>query len=236
MQNYLVYILKCSDNSLYIGITNDIKKRLKNHNSKKGAKYTKNRAPVQIFKLFGMFDRSSALRLEYRLKQLTRQQKISLTASAVNDIILELGLNRKIKIMQNKEYVDLVNSENYPNQVEVPLDPPFVDDRGTIQNLWLGQSGSVTYIESKKGAVRARHKHSFDYHASHMITGSVLYTEKDDDGKILHSKEYKAGEMFFSRPKVWHEMVFLEDSKMITINNLVKNHENYEKDVVRESK
>ena len=136
--------------------------------------------------------------------------------------------------MDNKKYVDMVNSKNYPTKIEVPLDPPFKDKRGIIQNLWLGESKSVTYIESKTGAVRAKHKHTEDYHATYILEGSVKYSELEDDEKtVILSNVYRAGDMFFTKPGVFHIMEFLKDTKMITINNLVKNHDTYEKDIIR---
>jgi len=136
--------------------------------------------------------------------------------------------------MDNKKYVDLVNSQKYPTKIEVPLDPPFKDSRGIIQNLWLGDSKSVTYIESKVGAVRARHKHTNDYHATYVIEGSIRYIELEDDEKtVISSSVYRNGDMFFTKPGVFHIMEFLKDSKMITINGIVKNHENYENDIVK---
>ncbi|MDH5680208.1 MAG: GIY-YIG nuclease family protein, partial [Spirochaetota bacterium] len=48
MNNWLVYLLECADNSYYCGVTNDLNKRLTDHNSGKGAKYTRSRLPVKV--------------------------------------------------------------------------------------------------------------------------------------------------------------------------------------------
>lgn len=72
---YYVYILRCKDNSLYTGITNDLEKRLEVHNSGKGAKYTRSHRPVTLAYSEKLPDRSSALRREAEIKKLTRQQK-----------------------------------------------------------------------------------------------------------------------------------------------------------------
>ncbi|RLA84546.1 MAG: GIY-YIG nuclease family protein, partial [Epsilonproteobacteria bacterium] len=67
--SYFVYILKCSDNTLYTGITKDIAKRLDEHNtSPKGAKYTKARRPVELVYNESSLDRSSASKREYAIK------------------------------------------------------------------------------------------------------------------------------------------------------------------------
>lgn len=74
---YFVYILLCSDQTLYTGITNNLNKRLEQHNNKKGAKYTKTRTPVKLIKLFECKDKSEALKLEYKIKQMKRQDKLN---------------------------------------------------------------------------------------------------------------------------------------------------------------
>lgn len=75
---WFVYILNCSDGSLYIGITNDLEKRIKAHNNKTGAKYTKSRLPVVLLKSFEVANKSEALKLEYKIKQLSREEKLNL--------------------------------------------------------------------------------------------------------------------------------------------------------------
>ena len=79
--DWKVYIVKCSDKTFYTGITNDIKLRLKTHNSGKGAKYTKNRLPVILVYLETVDDKSTALRREMEIKKLSRSQKINLINS-----------------------------------------------------------------------------------------------------------------------------------------------------------
>ncbi|MSU54916.1 MAG: GIY-YIG nuclease family protein [Candidatus Taylorbacteria bacterium] len=76
---YFVYIVECFDNTLYCGSTNDLEKRVSNHNSKKsGARYTRSRQPV-VLKYFEKFEtKSEAMKREYVIKQLSRQKKIAL--------------------------------------------------------------------------------------------------------------------------------------------------------------
>jgi len=77
--SYFVYILECSDGSLYTGITKNISKRLDEHNSSpKGAKYTKARRPVKLVYEEPSFDRSTASKREYEIKKLTRLKKLQL--------------------------------------------------------------------------------------------------------------------------------------------------------------
>ncbi|NFG61781.1 MULTISPECIES: GIY-YIG nuclease family protein [unclassified Clostridium] len=72
--NY-VYILECSDNTLYTGWTNDLEKRIKMHSSGKGAKYTRGRTPVKLLYYEIFEDKKEAMRREYKIKRLTRLQK-----------------------------------------------------------------------------------------------------------------------------------------------------------------
>ena len=75
---WFVYILLCSDGTLYCGITNNIDKRVSKHNSKKGAKYTRSRTPVTLVYQEEHVDKSSALKREYQIKQLKREDKLQL--------------------------------------------------------------------------------------------------------------------------------------------------------------
>jgi len=74
--NWFVYILRCADNSLYIGITTDIKRRLIEHNSLKvGAKYTRGRRPVTLVYSEQSDSKSLASIRECALKKLSKTQK-----------------------------------------------------------------------------------------------------------------------------------------------------------------
>ena len=76
---YSVYILKCNDETLYTGITNDLSKRIQAHNSSKtGAKYTKARRPVTLQYSETYQTKSEALKREIEIKKFTRAQKLHL--------------------------------------------------------------------------------------------------------------------------------------------------------------
>ena len=78
-KDWYVYIVKCSDNSLYTGITVDLERRVEEHNtSKKGAKYTKSRRPVHLVYSEKQQDRSSASKRESAIKKLSRSEKLIL--------------------------------------------------------------------------------------------------------------------------------------------------------------
>lgn len=76
-QSWYVYLLRCSDNSLYAGITTDITRRINEHNqcNKLGSKYTRVRRPVSLVYNEEYENRSAASKREYQLKQLTKKQK-----------------------------------------------------------------------------------------------------------------------------------------------------------------
>ena len=77
---YYVYMLRCADGSLYTGITSDLEKRMKTHNSGKASHYTAARLPVQLAYTEEQPDKSSALKREYVLRNLTRAEKEHLLA------------------------------------------------------------------------------------------------------------------------------------------------------------
>lgn len=77
--NYFIYMVKCSDDTLYTGITTNIQRRIKEHNnSDKGAKYTKVRRPVTLVYTEKCEDRSSASKREYEIKHFSRKEKLAL--------------------------------------------------------------------------------------------------------------------------------------------------------------
>ncbi len=84
---YFVYMVECSDKTLYTGITTDIERRLNEHNgSKKGAKYTRLRRPVKLVYSEEYPERSSASKREYVIKKLTRDEKLALLSQSLDMI------------------------------------------------------------------------------------------------------------------------------------------------------
>ena len=76
--NWKVYMLRCCDGSLYTGITTDTDRRVAEHNSGKGAKYTRSKRPVELVYQEDCEDHSHALRRELEIKALTRTGKMKL--------------------------------------------------------------------------------------------------------------------------------------------------------------
>jgi putative endonuclease len=73
-----VYIIECSDGSLYTGITNDLDRRITAHNDGRGAKYTKSRRPVRLRYSEPAADRKNASQREYAIKSLRKAEKMRL--------------------------------------------------------------------------------------------------------------------------------------------------------------
>ena len=86
----VTYILKCNDNSLYTGWTNDITHRLKMHNEGKGAKYTRGRGPVELVYLEEFETKQEAMSREAKIKRLTRKEKLLLIETYQQEQILNL--------------------------------------------------------------------------------------------------------------------------------------------------
>jgi predicted GIY-YIG superfamily endonuclease len=76
--SYFVYILRCGDDTLYPGSTDNIERRLAAHQSGKGAKYTRSRGPLTLVYQEELPDKSAALKREAAIKKLTRPQKLQL--------------------------------------------------------------------------------------------------------------------------------------------------------------
>jgi putative endonuclease len=83
---WYVYIVECSDGTLYTGITTNVKERISVHNSGKGAKYTRSRLPVCLKAFWEYSNRSEATKKEIALKRLSRFQKMELVAASVNQV------------------------------------------------------------------------------------------------------------------------------------------------------
>ena len=78
---WIIYIMECADKSLYTGITNDLERRLEEHNTGKGAKYTKRRGPLTVRYAECQDTKGAALTREAAIKSLPRSEKLALIAT-----------------------------------------------------------------------------------------------------------------------------------------------------------
>ena len=78
LECHYVYIVRCANDSLYTGYTKDIEQRIALHNAGKGGRYTRAHRPVALVACWQFLTKRSAMQVEYRMKQLTRSQKIAI--------------------------------------------------------------------------------------------------------------------------------------------------------------
>ena len=76
--SWYIYILRCGDDTLYTGITDDVEKRFAAHCAGKGAKYTRGRGPLTLVYTEEVEDKSAALKREHAIKKLPRAEKLKL--------------------------------------------------------------------------------------------------------------------------------------------------------------
>lgn len=86
-KTWYFYVLSCKDKTLYTGVTTDVDRRIKEHNAKKGAKYTRSRTPVMLFYFREMKDRSKAQKLESAFKKLSRSKKLERLCEMIDEDI-----------------------------------------------------------------------------------------------------------------------------------------------------
>ncbi len=77
MKDWQVYLLRCSDSSLYCGVTNNLESRILKHNEGIASKYTRSRLPVELVAVKKGFTKSKAFKIEYQIKKLPAGKKIS---------------------------------------------------------------------------------------------------------------------------------------------------------------
>lgn len=105
-EKWVVYLVRCSDNSLYCGISNDLKNRMTEHNSGKGARYTRSRRPVELVGIGPEMTKSEALKLEYRIKQLPADKKMAELTGKESGITISKKdlqtMHKDVKALGNK--------------------------------------------------------------------------------------------------------------------------------------
>lgn len=122
----------------------------------------------------------------------------------------------------------------WPQEALVPLEQPFVDDRGSIQPLVDHRMMSAVLISSRTGTLRANHYHKTDWHYCYVVEGSIEYFHRPhgstgEPERVVVPK----GSMFFTPPMVDHAMRFHEDTVFLTLGRNHRDQESYEADVVR---
>jgi len=106
-KQWIVYLIRCSDESLYCGITNNLKNRLAAHNLGRGAKYTRSRRPVELVGASSEMTKNDALKLEYRVKQVPASKKIFELIKGEDKMTMNLkkslqAVNKELKALAKK--------------------------------------------------------------------------------------------------------------------------------------
>ena len=128
----------------------------------------------------------------------------------------------------------MVDDGKWPVDCAVPLDDPFGNDRGTIQNLVLKPIGGLAVITTKAGSLRSNHYHKTDWHYIYVVSGHVLYFGRAVGSDIIpDAREFETGDMFFTPPMREHCVAFLEDTVLVTASRNPRSHEGHEGDLVR---
>jgi putative endonuclease len=81
VDRWFVYVARCSDDTLYVGIARDVTARIAAHDAGRGARYTRGRAPLEVLATRRCPSMGDALRLELALKRLARSEKLAVAAS-----------------------------------------------------------------------------------------------------------------------------------------------------------
>jgi putative endonuclease len=82
VEPWFVYVARCSDGTLYVGIALDVERRIAAHDAGRGARYTRGRGPLRVLATRRCAGKGDALRLELAIKRLAREEKLALVASA----------------------------------------------------------------------------------------------------------------------------------------------------------
>jgi dTDP-4-dehydrorhamnose 3,5-epimerase-like enzyme len=123
---------------------------------------------------------------------------------------------------------------SWPKEIIVPLEKPFIDERGAIQPLVDVTMESCVLISSKRGTVRANHYHRTDWHYCYVLSGEIDYYHRPTGSKENPAKvTIKVGELFWTPPMVDHAMVFTKDTVFLTFGRNSRAQPVYEADVVR---
>lgn len=120
--------------------------------------------------------------------------------------------------------------------MNIDLPAPFIDERGSIQNLVSQPVGNVALIRSPRGAIRSNHYHKNDWHYLYVLSGRLLYFERDMGAQHVPAPTWiLKGHMIWTRPEKEHAVLFLANSEVLSMSRQPQTHAEHEADVVRVS-
>ena len=130
-RRWIVYLIRCFDESLYCGITNNLKNRLEAHNSGKGAKYTRFRRPVELVAASPEMTKSDALKLEYRVKQVPASKKYLELTKEENKMTKKLKkdlqvISKELQVLADKteRWLKMLDKYEKPKATKKPKAKP----------------------------------------------------------------------------------------------------------------
>ena len=111
--------------------------------------------------------------------------------------------------------------------------PSFVDARGSITNIAIGDFATVSLIRSLAKTFRSRHYHKADSHVLYVLEGQMLYWERDLDGSYGEPKTVNQGEAVYTGPLVIHQTYFPVNTTLLSMSKKPRDHQSHEADVER---
>jgi len=151
-------LIRCSDESLYCGTTNNLKNRLEAHNSGKGAKYTRFRRPVELIAASPEMTKSDALKLEYRVKQIPASKKYLELTKEENKMTKKLKkdlqtVNKELKALVKKteSLLKAVDKLDKPKAVKKPKAKPAkakAPKKAPIKKTAVKKAAPVTAVDT----------------------------------------------------------------------------------------
>lgn len=126
----------------------------------------------------------------------------------------------------------------YPSDPLIPLDLPFTNKAGSIQNFAIGDFKTATVIVSKEKSVRSNHYHQTDSHLIYVLEGSCWYYWRDisdtQPGILgIKEKHFFPGQVFFTPPMVEHATFFPKPTTLFVVSRYSRDHESHESDLIR---
>jgi quercetin dioxygenase-like cupin family protein len=121
-----------------------------------------------------------------------------------------------------------------PEEVVVPLEKPFDDDRGSIQNLIEADVRMAVVIHFKAGCIRASHCHKTDWHYCCVLQGENEHFHRPGGSNSpAEGIVVRSGQFFFTPPMVGHAMRFPKETVFLALSRNPRDHASYEADVDR---
>lgn len=154
-RKWVVYLVRCADNSLYCGVTTDLNKRLAAHNRGQGAKYTRSRRPVTLVDARHRMTKSEALRLEYRIKKTAVERKRDLLVNGegqpemrTTQILKEIQKELQTVVTGMQQLTDCVrNIVAAIEKLDAGDSPPPKTKRGPVRKKVVVRNGVVEKIK-----------------------------------------------------------------------------------------